>query len=810
MKEKKSYGSTRLPAGRSDRLSAGEVALEFLGIAAALVLLCSCVSFNIGDWPSRFVWPNNEPPANWCGTIGAFCAYYLLYYVGPGVFVILVSAICTLGAKMSHRNVDQGILRAIGLVLVTAAASSSFYLVRPHGVFNFPMGSGGILGVVAAEFLRGHFAILGTFILITATWVVGIVLLADSFMVAVLGRLGFVFGRMIGVASPVWSVARQQSQALNEIWQKLSTRQRQLSAEVEESQFESEYEDEDKEEEKAEDTAVATETSAPRQLILTLPQVRKPAKAYVPTSYDDYRLPPMELLSEPEHNFASIQEKIIKAKASAVEKLLTEFNVNARVVAADTGPVITMFELELAAGVKVSQISNLSNDIARALGVGAVRVVAPLPGKHTIGIEVPNSEKEKVRIKDLMQLAGEAPREMEIPLFLGKDSSGEALVSDLTSMPHLLIAGTTGSGKSVCINSIIAGILLTKRPDEVKMILIDPKMVEMTAFNTIPHLMSPIVIETQRAVQILEWATVKMDERYALFAEARVKNIAEYNRLGAEEINRRFGPDSAEEEAKIAKKLPYIVIIIDELADLMMTAAKEIEAYIVRLAQKSRAVGIHIVLATQRPQATVVTGLIKSNMPTRIGFRVAARLDSRIVLDQNGAEALLGQGDMLFLKPGSSELVRAQGTFMDEAEVQRIVKYLKDVAEPQFHPELTELGRIDTSEMARDELFDEAVRIILESHRGSVSLLQRKLSIGYARASRIIEMMASAGILGEYKGSQAREVLMTLKEYEKLRERMEAEAEETVEDSGEDDDSSGPNYVSEGQRGYAAVDNDAE
>jgi S-DNA-T family DNA segregation ATPase FtsK/SpoIIIE len=809
---RKSYRPTTLATGGSDRLTAVEASLDFLGIAAALVLLCSCVSFNIGDWPSRFVYPNNEPPANWCGSIGAFAAYYLMYYVGPGAFVILVSAIFIFVARLNRRTIGQGVLRAIGLVLVTAAASSSFYLVRPHSVFSFPMGSGGILGIGAAEFLRGHFALLGTFILITATWIVGLVLLADTFMLAVLGWFGLALGRIAGAASPVWSAARQQSQALSEIWQKLSARQRQLSILVgnsaeEVAEFESDFEDEGK----TEDAAAAEPaevTAAPRQLKLTLPQVRKPAKAYVPTSYDDYHLPPLELLSEPECSFASVQEKIIKAKATALEKLLTEFNINARVVAADTGPVITMFELELAAGVKVSQISNLANDMARALGVGAVRVVAPLPGKHTIGIEVPNSEKEKVRIKDLMQLAGDAPRDMEIPLFLGKDSSGEALVSDLTSMPHLLIAGTTGSGKSVCINSIVAGILLTKRPDEVKMILIDPKMVEMTAFNTIPHLMSPIVIETQRAVQILEWATVKMDERYALFAEARVKNISEYNQLGAEEIKRRFMPDSDEEATKIPNRLPYIVIVIDELADLMMTAAKEIEAYIVRLAQKSRAVGIHIVLATQRPQATVVTGLIKSNMPTRIGFRVAARLDSRIVLDQNGAEALLGQGDMLFLKPGSSDLVRAQGTFMDDAEVQRIVKYLKEIAEPEFHPELTQLGRVDTSEMARDELFDEAVRIILESRRGSVSLLQRKLSIGYARASRIIEMMAGAGILGEYKGSQAREVLMTLKEYEKLRETMEAEAEEGI--SEEDDDSSGPNYISEGQRGYAAVDNDAE
>jgi S-DNA-T family DNA segregation ATPase FtsK/SpoIIIE len=413
-------------------------------------------------------------------------------------------------------------------------------------------------------------------------------------------------------------------------------------------------------------------------------------------------------------------------------------------------------------------------------------------------------------MKNMFELAGSKPQKMQIPLYLGKDSSGEALVSDLTKMPHLLIAGTTGSGKSVCINSIITGVLLTKRPDEVKMILIDPKMVEMTAFNTIPHLMCPIVTETNVAVQILEWATVKMDERYALLAEARVKNIAEFNMLDTDEILRRFDPGSKEEEAQIPKKLPYIVIVIDELADLMMTAAKEIEGYIVRLAQKSRAVGIHIVLATQRPQATVVTGLIKSNMPTRIGFRVAARMDSRIILDQNGAETLLGEGDMLFLKPGTSDLARAQGTFVDEAEIKRIVKHLKDVAEPQFHPELTRLKTVDTSEMSRDELFDDAVRIVLETKRGSVSLLQRRLNIGYARASRIIEMMAASGILGEYKGSQAREVMMTLEEYERIREQMDADAEAGYEDLAETDQPSEPAYVSEGQREYLATDSDDE
>ncbi len=324
------------------------------------------------------------------------------------------------------------------------------------------------------------------------------------------------------------------------------------------------------------------------------------------------------------------------------------------------------------------------------------------------------------------------------------------------------------------------------------------------------HLMCPIVTETKVAVQILEWATVKMDERYSLLAEARVKNIADFNKLGAEEISARFNAASEEEEAIIPKKLPYIVIIIDELADLMMTAAKEIEGYIVRLAQKSRAVGIHIVLATQRPQATVVTGLIKSNMPSRVGFRVAARMDSRIILDQNGAETLLGEGDMLFLKPGTSDLIRAQGTFMDDAEIKRIVKHLKGVAEPQFHPELTKLKTVDTSEMTRDDMFDDAVKVVLQTKRGSVSLLQRRLSIGYARASRIIEMMAASGILGEYKGSQAREVVITAEEYKSIRRGMEADASAGYEDMAEDEEPSEPAYASEGQREYLAVDSDED
>jgi len=803
------------------------VAALCLGGIFCVVLLLSCLSFDIADPPSPYVVPQNDPPANWFGATGAFLAYFLLYYIGPGVFIVLISGLCYCVAKLARRRVGQAIFRIIGMVLLTTVASATFHSFWPHKVYAFPMGSGGVLGIWITMFLRNNLAPGWVFFVMLATWVLGLPLLADSLIVGLLATCGAVVRRIGGIVVPAWAVAKEHSEALGEIWERLSASQKAPvpASETTQSADEAELVEEEPEvEEELAEPAAAEAPEAGPVAVASKPEAAEikpkplPVKVEKPPftqpSYDDYTLPPLSLLAEAEFGYEQVQEKVVKSKSKDLEKLLSEFNVNAKVVAAETGPVVTMFELELAAGVKVSHISSLSNDIARALSAGAVRVVAPIPGKHTIGIEVPNSEKEKVRMSNMVQLAGDAPSKMHIPLFLGKDSSGEALVSDLTKMPHLLIAGTTGSGKSVCINTIIVGILMTKRPDEVKMILVDPKMVEMTAFNTVPHLMCPIVTETQMAVQILEWATVKMDERYALLAEARVKNIAEFNKLGAEEIVARFDPSTPDEEAKIPKKLPYIVIIIDELADLMMTASKEIESYIVRLAQKSRAVGIHIVLATQRPQATVVTGLIKSNMPCRVGFRVAARMDSRIILDQNGAETLLGEGDMLFLKPGTSDLIRAQGTFLDDAEIRRIVKHLKEVAEPQFHPELTQLRKVDAADIPQDDLFDEAVRVVLETKRGSVSLLQRRLSIGYARASRIIEMMAAAGILGDYKGSQAREVLLTLEEYEQLRSQMNA-GEQMALPGMEEESQSEPEpevkaYATEGQQGYLSTEVDDE
>ncbi|MGB8225317.1 MAG: DNA translocase FtsK 4TM domain-containing protein [Sedimentisphaerales bacterium] len=765
-------------------------ALLVFALAAVVMLFFSCASFNIGDFPSSHVWPNNHPAANWCGPAGAFCAYYLMYYVGPGVFVPLIALGIFIIWKLSNKETSQIILRLVGLILVTAAISSIIYMFRPFPADSFPTGSGGILGSATILFLREKFSLLGSVIIVLSGLIVGAILLADSFVMYLLHLCGALLTRTFGIFMPAWFTARQHSHRLSEIWRKLSIRK--PAATVAELMAQ---EAQHIEQQQSSPVAKADE-AIEVHLEKTPAAVEKPAQPsesiYESENFDNYQLPGLELLTEPEHSFGSVQEKIIRAKSAALEQVLNEFGIEAHVTGSEPGPTITMFELALAAGVKVSQISNLANDIARALGAPAVRVVAPLPGRHTIGIEVPNSQKETVRIKDLIVRAGDSYKRMEIPLFLGKDSSGQAIVSDLTDMPHLLIAGTTGSGKSVFINSIIVSIMLTKRPDEVKLVLVDPKMVEMTAFSKIPHLMAPIITEVSKAEQIFDWATIKMDERYALFAEAGVKNIAGYNALGIDEIVRRFNPQSPDEEARIPKKLPYYVIVVDELADLMMTSSKEIESYIVRIAQKSRAVGIHIVLATQRPQATVVTGLIKANLPSRVSFRVATRLDSRIVLDQNGAETLLGQGDMLFLKPGTSDLVRAQGAYVDDTEVRKVVQHLTEQAEPQFHPELMQLNRLDAGEASKDELFDGAVRVILESQRGSVSLLQRRLSIGYARASRIIEGMAASGILGEYKGSQAREVLMTIEEYERLRQQMEADKKAGFSDMQDDEQSAEP------------------
>lgn len=506
---------------------------------------------------------------------------------------------------------------------------------------------------------------------------------------------------------------------------------------------------------------------------------------------EGYRFPGVDLLEEPETNFGQTQEAFVREQATALERALKEYKIDGEVVGVESGPVITLYELRLAPGTKVAALSAISSDLARALKAVNIRIVSNMVGRDTVGVEVPNAVKEKVRLKELMTKS-EIYAGMRLPMFLGKDASGEPMIEDLAKMPHMLIAGTTGSGKSVCMNTIIMSFLYTKKPSELKLVLVDPKMVEMSQFKDIPHLMCPVVTEMSKAAAILEWAVNKMDERYELLAEAGCRDIATYNELTWEEIKERFNPQTPEEEARIPRKLPYMVFVIDELADLMMTN-KEVEHSIVRIAQKARAVGMHLILATQRPQANVVTGLIKSNMPARCAFKVASGMDSRIVLDQKGGELLLGQGDMLYLSPKSSKLTRAQGTLVDDKEIRRVVKFMREVATPTFERQLMQLkgttiadgdeasaedlhnGLLNAQD---DPLFDKAVEIVLETKRGSVSMLQRHLAIGYTRAARLIEMMGEAGILGEHKGTVAREVAITLEEWHAMKAQAKADAEE--------------------------------
>jgi S-DNA-T family DNA segregation ATPase FtsK/SpoIIIE len=497
----------------------------------------------------------------------------------------------------------------------------------------------------------------------------------------------------------------------------------------------------------------------------------------LPAGSEEYVLPSVELLAEGDDFSYDEQTEEVKRKARVLEQTFANFGFNIRVVEIETGPVIAQYEIEMEAGLRLSKITGLADDLAIALRVPSVRIVAPIPGKNTVGIEVPNEKRQVVRMREVIEEGATQVRKMKIPLFLGKDVSGKPLAVDLAGLPHLLIAGRTGTGKSVCLNSIICSILMARRPDEVRMLMIDPKMVELSGYGRLPHLMHPVVTDMKKAEAILAWAVDKMEDRYALLARAGVRHITSYNQLGRDELRERLRPETEEEAEMIPDHLPFIVIVADEMADLMMTAGKEVEAHIIRLAQKSRAVGIHLILATQKPTVDVITGLIKSNLPARISFQVASRTDSRVVLDENGADKLLGNGDMLFLWPGTSTLLRGQGTYLSDDEINAVVDHCS-TGEQNFVQELVQLKVKDDKEeeegatggfRKRDDLYEAAVDIVVREGRGSCSLLQRALGIGYGRAARLIDFMAEDGIVGEYAGSQAREVVITIDQWERMR-----------------------------------------
>ncbi|MEM9942785.1 MAG: DNA translocase FtsK [Planctomycetota bacterium] len=492
----------------------------------------------------------------------------------------------------------------------------------------------------------------------------------------------------------------------------------------------------------------------------------------------DYELPSLEMLKKCDSVPFEKQKRDALKKAETLEKTCKQFGYDVKVVEIETGPVISQYEIELAPGLRLQKITALSDDLAIALRVPSVRIVAPIPGKNSVGVEVPNDTRQIVSLRQVMEQSDKQIRKMKIPLFLGSDAVGAPMVADLASLPHLLIAGRTGTGKSVCLNAIISSILMTRKPDEVRMLMIDPKMVELSGYGRLPHLMHPVVTDMRKAEAILAWAVDKMEERYALLARAGVRHVTSYNQLGREELMERIQPTTQEERDAIPNNLPFIVIIADEMADLMMTAGKEVQAHIIRLAQKSRAVGIHLILATQKPTVDVITGLIKSNLPARISFQVASKMDSRVVLDAQGAEKLLGMGDMLFLWPGTSTLLRGQGTYLSDEEIDSITATVS-TGEQNFVNELINLKvKSDEDEndeedapkqlQKRDELYEEAISIVVKEQRGSCSLLQRAMGIGYGRAARLIDYMAEDGYVGPYNGSKAREVMLTEAQWDNI------------------------------------------
>ena len=537
--------------------------------------------------------------------------------------------------------------------------------------------------------------------------------------------------------------------------------------------------------ERKSDTATA---AAKVELNIVKPEETKKAKQITLPQSDDanYQFPPLALLKEQVRPAADSDEEYKRNMADLV-RILSEFDVAVTPGEIHVGPVITRYEVRPAAGVRVEKISGLDKNIALGMKAQSVRILAPIPGKDAVGVEVPNQKATPVGLREILESEDWAGAKAELPIALGKDVSGKPLVSDLTRMPHLLIAGATGSGKSVCINAIIAAILYSKSPKDVRLIMVDPKMVELKIFNTLPHMLIPVVTESKKVPGALKWLLSEMEQRYQIFAKENVRNITSFNARKknpkppepppAEQQAALTGVDPLADDLEIPDRLPYIIILIDELADLMMIAPAEIETNIARLAQLARAAGIHLIIATQRPSVNVVTGVIKANLPSRIAFQVASQVDSRTIIDHKGAETLIGRGDMLFTPPGTSKVIRAQGAFVSDDEIQHIVDFLKVNGPPVYASQVQ--AQIDRAAKEADdeengvdgeddelgddsELYEQALDVLKSTRRASTSMLQRRLRIGYNRAARIMEIMEEKGIVGPENGSSPREILVDL------------------------------------------------
>jgi len=732
-------------------------AVILLGIC--VFLFVSFLSYDPLDIPFNTSSPNIQIK-NFTGYVGAYLVWTLFFCVGwSAYFIPALFCLWSIG-KIMGRISPKFHTKFLGFFFMIWSFSAMMStLTSSYNVSR--VASGGILGFYTSLLLSKYFGDAGTMIILGTIFILAM-LLATEFLI-----LPILLQSAKYLAS-VFTISRRTAQTkVNRADAAVKLRiKKHTSSEKKREIFSKDNRISDNEDSIGQNTDKQKQTAKSflkSRLVIKKAkqpkQTKKPSRPIAPKFIGDYKLPSLDLLTTP----PPLEERTLKddleGNSKILEETLRDFNIEVKVVEVEQGPVITRYELQPAPGVKINQITNLGDDIALNLKAPSVHIVAPIPGKGTVGIDVPNTQAVLVYLKELLETNQFQNSKSKLTLALGKDISGVPLVTDLTEMPHLLIAGTTGSGKTVCVNTLIMSILFQASPEEVKMILIDPKMVEMAMYNGLPHLICPVVNDVKKAAAALEWAVTEMEERYKMLAKVGVRNITSFNR----KVKDGFKEISDGDKKISLEPMPYIVIIIDELADMMLLAPKEVEASITRLAQLSRAIGIHLILATQRPSVDVITGVIKANFPARISFRVATKIDSRTVLDMNGADKLLGRGDMLFLKPGNFKLVRAQSGLVSDKEIENVVHFAKEQRTAVYTEEvLKEQEKILSykNKGKRDELFEEAAKLVISTKQASVSMLQRRLKLGYARAARLIDMMEDEGIVGGFRGSKAREILV--------------------------------------------------
>ncbi|HBG60902.1 MAG: hypothetical protein A2Y03_09280 [Omnitrophica WOR_2 bacterium GWF2_38_59] len=715
-------------------------------LAIGMIIFASLISFTPEDLPFYTSSPN-IPTQNLIRVTGAYLASSLLFVFGYSSYVLVLYLFFWSWNKFTSRDIVFSVPKFISFIVLFCVVSAWLGMTSSQdAVIRFE--KAGLVGSLLSEFLISYIGRMGAHIVLLTLGVLSLILTGEFlvtplFLRIVEGFQGFYAGIKLRMLS---NETRLPAVNIKSIFEKKFKKKIDKEAPAyvgqkgldEDEGYEDIYEDEeDQEKPKGKKNKAPKIKIAPNQT-----NKSNSSEDEIEKIVGEYRIPSIDLLDDSPVVSSSKIESGLKSGAKLLEETLAQFGVDARVADIERGPAITRYELEPAPGVKVNQFTTLSDDIALAMKATAVRIVAPIPGKNRVGIEVPNDSSATVFLKDVMCSDEFRSSKSKLTLALGKDIAGKPMIADLAEMPHLLIAGTTGSGKTVCVNGIIMSMILNVTPDEVKFVMVDPKMVEMAQYNDIPHLLCPTVTDSKKAANVLNWVVLEMETRYKQLSKAGVRNIKGFNEQG--------------------NKMPYIVVIIDELADLMQVSAKTVESSITRIAQLSRAVGIHLILATQRPSVDVITGVIKANFPARISFKVASKIDSRTVLDANGAECLLGKGDMLFIQPGDSKPTRGQGNYVNDKEINRVIQFIKDQQAPNYDESIIHLQKTSGAGGTenQDEYYNEAVKLVIETNQASVSILQRRMRLGYTRAARLIDMMEQSGIVGPYCGSKPRDILV--------------------------------------------------